>query len=113
MPSIAGVVVGYLEAHPELSMDEKRKLLAEVPPHQWALNGGYFKDLAVHCCNRVEVPQEPRFMNRLGFYQMTPAPRCLYRSPDGRGLAWLKSGGEVLVYGHCEQEHCEHAKPKV
>jgi len=110
MPSIAFVVVDWLERHPDLSPSVKKSMLDEVPPHQWALPGGYFNDLKVHCCNRREIADEPRFMNRLAFYQMTPAPRCLYRSPDGRGLAWLKSGGSVLSYGRCEQQHCERAR---
>lgn len=112
MPSIAGVVAEYLKTHPELTCAEKQKVLAEVPPHQWALPGGYFDELSEHCNNRKVIHREPRFMNRLAIYTFAPAPRCLYRSPDGRGLAWLKSGGSVLAYEPCEQEHCFHAQPK-
>jgi len=112
MPSIAGAVVDLLKRHPDMSSELKRSLLSEVPSHQWALRGGYFDELAEHCNNRMVLHREPRFMNRLAIYSSDPAPRCLYRSPDGRGLAWLKSGGSVLVYGRCEQSHCEHAKPK-
>lgn len=111
MPSIAFEVLDTLETRTDLSHDQKRKLLAEVPSHQWALPGGHFLDMATHCCNRIEVTQQPRFMNRLSINVMTPLPRCLFRSPDRRGLAWLKSGGEVEVYGRCEQIHCERARP--
>lgn len=113
MPSVAGDVVDLLAMHPNLSAEQRRALIDQVPGHQWAIKGGYFNELSTHCCNRVEIQEEPRFMNRLAFYQLTPQPRCLYRSPDGRGLAWLKSGGSVLSYGVCEQEKCERAKPKV
>jgi hypothetical protein len=110
MPSIAFEVLDVLERRQDLTPDQKQVLLAEVPAHQWALQDGHFDELSRHCCNRVEVNREPRFMNRLSINVMTPLPRCLYRSPDGRGLAWLKSGGEVEVYGRCEQARCERAK---
>jgi hypothetical protein len=35
-----------------------------------------------------------------------PHPRCLMRSPDGRGMAWIWSGGSVLAYGLCEGCAC-------
>ena len=111
MRSIALDVLDTLESRPELTAEQKRALLAGVPQQQWAVPGGHFDDLAQHCCNRVEIRREPRFMNRLSINVMAPQPRCLFRSPDGRGLAWLKSGGELEAYGRCEQDHCEHAKP--
>lgn len=110
MPTIASDVLDWIEAHPGCDSVQRATLLHQVPPHQWALPGGHWQDLSKHCPNRVEFKQsEPRFMNRLGFYRMTPLPRCLFRSPDGRGLLWLKSGGPLESYGLCEQEHCEHA----
>ena len=111
MRSIALDVLDALESRPELTAEQKRALLAGVPQQQWSVPGGHFDDLAQHCCNRVEIRREPRFMNRLSINVMPPRPRCLFRSPDGRGLAWLKSGGELEAYGRCEQDHCEHAKP--
>jgi hypothetical protein len=110
MGTIAADVVDWLDAHPNANCAQKNALLKQVPAHQWALNGGWWGDLAKHCGNRMEVPIEPRFMNRLSINIMPPSARCLYRSPDGRGLAWLKSGGEVVAYGCCEQQQCEHAK---
>lgn len=110
MPTIAAEVLDWLVANPSTSASKRAELMKDVPAHQWALPGGHWSDLAMHCGNRRDVPQEVRFMNRLSINLMTPLPRCLYRSPDGRGLAWLKSGGEVLAYGLCEQVHCEHAK---
>lgn len=111
MPTIAHDVVAWLERHPAAPAEDKRRALAQVPAWQWATPGGHWPDLAAHCCNRAEVPTEPRFMNRLSINRMHPLPRCLFRSPDGRGLAWLASGGEVEAYGRCEQQHCERANP--
>ena len=111
MPTVALSVLDWLDAHPGCTSSEKTHLLDQVPANQWAVQGGHWQQLSQHCQNRCEVPQEPRFMNRLAIYALQPLPRCLYRSPDGRGLAWLKSGGSVLSYGQCEQSHCERAKP--
>lgn len=111
MRSIALDVLDALESRPELTAEQKRALLAGVPQQQWSVPGGHFDDLAQHCCNRVDIRREPRFMNRLSINVMAPQPRCLFRSPDGRGLAWMKSGGELEAYGRCEQAHCEHTKP--
>ena len=109
MPTIAYDVIEWLEKHPHTHAD-KARLLDQVPATQWAAPHGHWGELAQHCCNRVEYVREPRFMNRLSINIMTPLPRCLYRSPDGRGLAWLKSGGDMESYGLCEQQHCERAK---
>lgn len=111
MPTIALEVVEWLERHPAAPAADKCQALAQVPAWQWAVPGGHWRDLAQHCCNRVEIREEPRFMNRLAIYRMTPMPRCLFRSPDGRGLDWFKSGGALESYGKCEQQHCERAKP--
>lgn len=110
MPTIAHDALDWLDRHPRASCSEKTLLLTQVPSHQWADPDGHWAELSEHCCNRVEHVQAPRFMNRLSINVMTPLPRCLYRSPDGRDLAYFKSGGEVEAYGRCEQAHCEHAK---
>lgn len=109
MPTAAFMVLEWIDAHPDASPADRTSAVCSVPPNQWALLGGHWNELARHCGNRATVPEEPRFMNRLSINRMTPLPRCLYRSPDGRGLAWLRSGGEVVAYGMCEQSHCERA----
>lgn len=111
MPTIAADAIDWIDSHPSATPTQKAALVEQVPAHQWALDGGFWPDLSKHCCNRVEIHQEPRFMNRLSINVMTPLPRCLYRSPDGRGLAWLKSGGEITAYGLCEKANCERTKP--
>lgn len=110
MPTIASAVLDWLGDHPNVPTEVKREVIKTVPAHQWAMPGGYWNELALHCNNRVEIKRSPRFMNRLAINVMEPLPRCLFRSPDGRGLAWLKSGGELECYGRCEQQYCEHAK---
>lgn len=110
MPTIAFAVLDWIDGHPTAAPRVKQKLIEQVPANQWAADGGHWNELAKHCCNRAEIPQEPRFMNRLSIYRMQPYARCLFRSPDGRGLAWLKSGGPLEAYGRCEQRHCERAK---
>ena len=105
MPTIAFDVLEWLDEHPDTSCTEKTRLLSEIPAAQW--DSGHWLELSKHCGNRVEVHQEPRFMNRLSIYTRQPPPRCLFLSPDGRGLAWLLSGGEVEAYGQCERLNCE------
>lgn len=110
MKTVALDVLEWLDAHPEASADEKERLLAQIPAWQWAIPGGHFNELKRHCCNRVEPGVERRPGNALNVEIGSPMPRCLFRSPDGRGLLWLLSGGSVLQYGHCEQRACERAK---
>ena len=109
MPTISLCVLVWLDAHPDASPGQKRAELDSIPAWQWATPGGHWAELSRHCCNRVEcdVPRRPG--NVLNIEVGTPAPRCLFRSPDGRGLTWYLSGGSVLAYGACEQRHCPRA----
>jgi hypothetical protein len=47
--------------------------------------------------------------NRLRIEESEPFPRCKEQSPDGRGLAWLASGGSHLAYGVCALGSCPRA----
>ena len=96
---IALTTLEWLARYPHASSPEKSSVIDQVPSHQWAARCGHWQELSQHGCNRDEVTRVPRFMNRLIINVMTPLPRCLYRTPDGRGLAWLKSGGEIEAYG--------------
>lgn len=53
------------------------------------------------CGSCVEPVLERRPVNGLCVEIGSPAARCKLKSPDGRGLAWLLSGGSVLAYGLC------------
>lgn len=68
--------------------------------------GGVLERFSEHiereqCPNRVEPATERRPVNGLNVEIGSPAPRCTRKSPDGRGLIWLLSGGSILAYGRC------------
>lgn len=58
------------------------------------------------CGHRMELAVERRPGNALNVEIGAPVPRCNRKSPDGRGLAWLLSGGDSLSYGHCTPRAC-------
>lgn len=67
----------------------------------WAL-----RRLERDCGHRMALAVERRPGNALNVEIGAPAPRCNRKSPDGRGLAWLLSGGDALAYGHCTPRAC-------
>ena len=69
-----------------------------------------FDDLCALCPSRIELEVERRPANALNVEIGTPVPRCRLRSPDGRGSAWLLSGGSPLAYGVCSARECPRAK---
>lgn len=114
MESLALSVITWLDAHPHTDGADRMRLLRQVPAWQWRIPGGHWPDLSAHCCNRVQPTVEPRPANALCVEISTPAARCLFRSPGGRGITrdggtldYLRSGGSVLAYGLCEQAHCD------
>lgn len=60
-----------------------------------------FDEIAAVCCHRMTVSRQPRPGNRVCVEHVAPLPRCVRQSPDGRGAAWLASGGDMLAYGVC------------
>lgn len=80
-----------------------RAELDEIPAAQWS---EWFRDLAPLCDDRHAPEVERRPGNALNVEIGAPHPRCLLQSPDGRGLAWLHSGGSVLAYGPCSARSC-------
>jgi hypothetical protein len=82
--------------------------LDAVPACQWEI---YFTELSPLCPSSLKpIPVKQRNALRV---EMLPSrePRCSRRSPDGRGLAWLLSGGEPLAYGLCLLSRCPRATP--
>jgi hypothetical protein len=77
--------------------------LDAVPRLQWVV---YFDELAPFCESRV--PTVPRPQRNALRVELLPSrdDRCSRRSPDGRGLAWLMSGGDPLAYGLCCRAAC-------
>ena len=65
-----------------------------------------FSDLSPRCPSRRAPALERRPANALNVEIGSPQTRCLLRSPDGRGLAWLASGGSLLAYGTCSYVDC-------
>lgn len=91
----------YLESRERLGEvhPTTKEWRAAVPAWQWscAAHG----DFAQGCDQRQQESVERRPANALNLEIGAPRPRCLMKSPDGRGLAWLRSGGSVLAYGIC------------
>ena len=58
------------------------------------------------CPHRMMLPVERRRGNVVTVEIGAPMIRCQCKSPDGRGLAWLLSGGETLSYGICTPRAC-------
>ena len=98
MITLAQLIVDRAEAGASV-LDEFTKL----PAYQLRER---FEDLAPLCPSRRCLPIERRPGNALNVEIGAPLPRCAMRSPDGRGLAWLLSGGSLLAYGTCDRSRC-------
>lgn len=102
MISLAALVIDRASAGLDYDIDS-------VPARQWAI---YYDELAPLCPSRI-APQEGRDYNRqrnaLRIEIVPSSSRCALRSPDGRGLAWLLSGGSPISYGACCVAGCPRA----
>ena len=65
-----------------------------------------FGEYSAGCPDRIDLGVERRPANALNVEIGQPMPRCQQQSPDGRGLAWLWSGGSPLAYGQCCRSAC-------
>ncbi len=63
------------------------------------------------CPYRRELRTPRRPVNGLNVEIGSPQDRCMLRSPDGRGLAWVLSGGSALAYGYCYPNSCPRGAP--
>lgn len=99
MISRAHLVVVRADAGKPPSIED----LDAVPSGQWS---DWFTELAPLCHDRINLGVEPRPGNALNIEIGAPLPRCKRQSPDGRGLAWLHSGGSPLAYGTCSRGAC-------
>lgn len=83
-----------------------------IPPWQWDI---WFDDLAPICPSRVAVVPGRDFNRQRNALRMENTPsdeaRCSQLSPDGRGLAWLMSGGSPFAYGKCLCRSCPRRAP--
>ena len=82
-----------------------------VPAWQWAV---HHDDLARICPSRLSVVAGRDFSRQRNALRCewvpSTEPRCSRQSPDGRGLAWLMSGGSPLTYGRCYLSCCPRAR---
>lgn len=104
MISIASLTVDRAAAGLDVDIDA-------VPPWQFAI---WHDELAPLCPSRL-APQAGRDYNRqrnaLRIEIVPSSSRCSRRSPDGRGLAWLLSGGSPIAYGECCASLCPRSAP--
>jgi hypothetical protein len=106
MPTAAVIALDWLASN-AATPAQRDACLAAVPPWQW--EGEYWGDLAAECPDRI-MPELPRRRaNALNLEVGQPRARCKQLAPDGRGLAWLMSGGSPLAYGRCECAACPRA----
>lgn len=98
MISLARLAVERAEAGLDVAFE-----VLEVPAWQWEI---WWKDLMPLCPNRLDGPLERRRGNVIAIEIGKALDRCAEQSPDGRGLAWLRSGGSPLAYLPCCRRHC-------
>jgi len=112
MPTAALTALEQIDATPDMSPAQRADLVTQVPAWQWAVPGGHWPELALHCLNRVVPERTRRPVNGLNIEIGAAQPRCLFRPPHPHGgnLAWFLSGGSVLDYGVCEQYACYRAQ---
>lgn len=82
-----------------------------IPSWQWAI---YFEELSPLCPSSLAVVAGRDFARQRNALRIellpSTAARCSRRPPDGRGLAWLLSGGSPLSYGACCAAKCPRAR---
>lgn len=83
--------------------------LESVPAVQWEI---YWDELSKLCPSTI-APEPIKQRNALRIELLPDSgPRCIRRSPDGRGSVWLLSGGSPLAYGRCCAAQCPRAKER-
>jgi hypothetical protein len=107
MPSFAAIALEWLDRNPDATVDQKYRLYDEITPVWFDT---HFAELCERCPSArfPELPRRPG--NALNIEIGQPMTRCLERSPDGRGLIWLLSGGSLLAYGICCRSGCPRTK---
>lgn len=66
----------------------------------------WWSELSSCCPSRMEPDLVRRPANALNIEIGAPQLRCSLQSPDGRGMAWVNSGGSILAYGCCSKRSC-------
>lgn len=107
MPSLALHVITAVESGKQVP----RATFDDILAFQWEV---WFEELRNACPDRItsRPPERATNRNRLrieGDPSCLAVPRCKARSPDGRGLVWLLSGGDASAYGACRLGDCHRA----
>ena len=103
MTSIALLTLVSLQAK---KIDDIDAAMEMIPAWQWRISGGHFAELSKFCGQRIDLDVERRPANALNVEIGSPLPRCRSKAPDGRGDAWLLSGGSPLAHGLCVKHGC-------
>lgn len=80
--------------------------LDTIPPFQFS---EWFAELSRVCPDVLSARpgiDYNRQRNALRVEIVPGSNRCKRQSPDGRGLAWLLSGGSPIAYGICGRASC-------
>jgi hypothetical protein len=102
MTSIARAILDRVEAGLTVAAEDWES----IPLAQWEI---YEAELSAVCPSRI-TPYRVKQRNALRIEVLpSDGPRCIRKSPDGRGSAWLMSGGDPLSYGACDRNHCPRA----
>lgn len=81
-------------------------------PARWQIIG-HWAEIRHYCLRRMTPEAERRPVNGLCIEASGAAlDRCSLQSPDGLGLRWLLSGGDMRAYGACCQDNCPLATKK-
>lgn len=80
--------------------------LDELSPAEWAARWVELSDV---CPSRI-APKPLRWDPLRLVVLPSSEIRCSEKSPDGRGLRWLLSGGDPIAYGRCARSDCPRAK---
>lgn len=109
MGSIALHVLTAVETHVAMPLQKRLDLFAEIPAWQFSI---YWSDLRRHCPTILgDWTSNTARLRNFNALQIHPTEsgvtkRCADLSPDGRGLAWVMSGGPPNVYGECALRTC-------
>lgn len=65
-----------------------------------------YLEIKLTCRYKCESRATRRKGNHLNIEYMGGGTYCTLQSPDGRGAAWLLSGGAIEAYGQCYEYRC-------
>jgi hypothetical protein len=97
----------WMDRHPNATQPQRFRLYGDIQPIEF---GDHFDELSELCPSRRDIGTPMRKANALNIEVGQPMPRCMDRSPDGRGAIYHLSGGSLLAYGKCCASGCPRTK---